>query len=64
MHQDNQLMEIKQMKKSKIFAILAAVFTVSAASFCMGRQFGTGAGMGGVAFLYAAIAYRFKRTGE
>jgi hypothetical protein len=52
------------MNKSKGFAIVAGMFGVSSASLCLGRQYGVVAGMAGVAFLYAAIAYRMKRTGQ
>ena len=51
------------MKKSKGFAIVAGVFGLSSASLCLGHQYGVAAGVAGVAFLYAAIAYRMKKTG-
>lgn len=48
------------MKKWKGFAVAALGFGVSGISFCSGHQFGLAAGMAGIAFMYAALAYRAK----
>jgi hypothetical protein len=51
------------MKQSKWFVVAAVGFGVSSAGFCLGRQFGLAAGMAGITFMYAALAYRAKKTG-
>jgi hypothetical protein len=50
------------MKKSTGFAAAAVVFGVSSVSFGLGRQFGLAAGMAGITFMYAALAYREKKA--
>lgn len=52
------------MKKSKGFAIVAGIFGLSSASLYLDHQYGVAAGVAGVAFLYVAIAYRTKKTGQ
>lgn len=48
------------MTQWKGFAFAAACFSLSSVALCLGRQFGVAAGMAGIAFLYAALAYRAK----
>jgi hypothetical protein len=51
------------MKNWKLFAVAALGFGVIGVSFCLKRQFDFAAGMAGISFMFAALAYRAKTTG-
>jgi hypothetical protein len=50
------------MKKSTGFTVAAVVFGVSSICFGLGHYFGLAAGMAGITFMYAALAYRVGKA--
>lgn len=51
-------MRTNEKKDPKGFTLAAVCFAFSTVGFAVGKQFAAAAAMGGMTFLYAALAYR------